>query len=226
MPVNVAFRDEEHFNLLGIQRSNSPQYESPPPLANKNKTVNNSSFVTNNDHNQRDESCSSLQRRKTMKNRHVSFHQIVEVHLVLHVNDMDDEEYFDTWYQKRDLQRIRHEMKKTVSKMNDGSYYYNSKTDLNNEEETSRGLEYRTTAGAQRRKLHKLRALRCVLNEQQRHGTIPDDEALRFAYLRHGIRCAKEAHKRGEMDEEEARQIYQEKVSIHKHRHHHHHHGQ
>jgi len=212
MPINVAFRDEEHFSLLGIQTSqtsssSSPQYES--------------TFVKHEEQIYKSPALSPRQhKKKKTVNHHVAFHQVVKVHLVLHVNDMDDEEYFDSWYQKRDLQRIHHEMKQTVVKMNNGSYYYQSGNEesSSHHKETSRGLEYRTTAGAQRRKLNKLKALRSVLSEQQRQiqRGIHDEESIRLAYLRQSHHCVKEARTLGDMDEKEAQTIHKEKT--HKHR--------
>mmetsp|Transcript_25514 Transcript_25514/g.59278 ORF Transcript_25514/g.59278 Transcript_25514/m.59278 type:complete len:185 (-) Transcript_25514:158-712(-) len=129
----------------------------------------------------------------------VRFNEVVEIRPILHSNDLSDEEFFNTWYQQRDFQMMRVELWKTLSKISAGTYEGDSNT------ETTRGLEYRTNAGSQRRQLNKANALRAVLDEQA-HGV--DCEALRDAYLRRNRHCAKEARELAICDEEDALDIY------------------
>uniref|UniRef100_A0A7S1D718 Uncharacterized protein n=1 Tax=Cyclophora tenuis TaxID=216820 RepID=A0A7S1D718_CYCTE len=176
MPVDIAVRNREHFDLLGIKRCPSPEIYTV--VSKKN---------------------SSLKKPKAPK-KSVHFNEVVHVHFTLHVDDLNDDEYFRTWYQKRDFQMMRAEFAKTVVRIANGVHMGDS------EEHCARGLEYRTKVGAQRRKLNKLHGLCAVLKEQDRQIDlgIDDDEALRVAYMRESHQCKQEALALGISDENES----------------------
>jgi hypothetical protein len=70
-------------------------------------------------------------------------------------------------------------------------------------DQCTRGLEFRTPAGAKLRKTNKLKALTAVWNEQvaQWKENYADDEAIRRVYLEHSVKCIETARKMGLHDE-------------------------
>ena len=181
MPINIAARNKEHFDLLGIQQCPSPEIETTSRKGLLQKQQQ------------------SQPQKQQRKRRNIKFNEVVHVHFTLHVDDLNDEEYFRTWYQKRDFQMMRSEFAKTVMKITNGAHT------VDTDEHCARGLEYRTKAGAQKRKLNKLHGLCAVLKEQDRQIDlgINDDEALRAAYLKESRICKREAHELGLDDENE-----------------------
>lgn len=73
-------------------------------------------------------------------------------------------------------------------------------------EHCTRGLEYRTPEGSQKRQNNKWNAVEAVLDEQnrQREESINDDETLSSVYRSVAFQCQKEALERGLADAEEA----------------------
>lgn len=173
MPVSVAVRNQEHFDLLGIRRCPSPEYES------------------------------TVVEKPKPQRRGITFNEVVNVHFTLHVDDLNDDEYFNTWYQKHDFQMMRVAFAETVTKISKGAYTGDS------DRHCARGLEYRTRAGAQKRKLNKLNALCAVLKEQDRQVDlgIEDDEELRRVYMEKSSQCKEEAWALGVADERETARL-------------------
>mmetsp|Transcript_25421 Transcript_25421/g.59091 ORF Transcript_25421/g.59091 Transcript_25421/m.59091 type:complete len:205 (+) Transcript_25421:61-675(+) len=194
-PINVAIQAEDHVESLHIQRFHSPQYKPIDTFGD----VDHQKVCFQKQQRQ--------QQQKNTKPKHVSFSEVVHVNLVLHVDDMDDEEYFSTWYQGSELKRIRSAMRKTVSKMANGTY-----KEGYGKNETFRGLEYRTKSGANQRKFNKNMARCSVMREQTRQlfEEVRNDEALRSVYLRENHHCTKSAIAMGRLDEEDAWKIYEE----------------
>jgi len=140
--------------------------------------------------------------------RRIKFHETVNVHLIPHVDDMDDDEYFDIWYQKIDFEKMRAEFSETVNKITSGKY------EGDDEFQCARGLEYRSRFGSQKRKLNKLRGLRAVLAEQNRQieEDLCDDEALRDAYMVESHHTKEDARSLAQRDAKEAAEIFKEEI--------------
>jgi hypothetical protein len=97
----------------------------------------------------------------TKARRIVSFAPQVETYLVVEcLRDLPEGEIAATWYKRDEYYAIKKSWTPTVKKMYKG-------LPLDTDEE-SRGLEYRTPAGAQRRQKNKLHSIDAVLDEQER----------------------------------------------------------
>ena len=112
------------------------------------------------------------------KSRSVSFFPGVSVRECLHINNYTDEEVYNTWYKKADFSRIKTSFIYIIQKLSDGSW------EGDTENETARGLEYRTRQGSMARKVNKLNGLMIVLDEQESQWNrgINDDEAIAVPY--------------------------------------------
>jgi len=73
-------------------------------------------------------------------------------------------------------------------------------------EHCTRGLEYRTAEGSQKRQANKWNAIEAVLDEQhrQREDGVVDDETISSVYKNVAFHCQKEALERGLADAEAA----------------------
>lgn len=102
--------------------------------------------------------------------------------------------------QRRDFSMIRAAYSVTVRIMATGRCLEDS------EEHCTRGLEYRTPEGSQKRQANKWNAIEAVLDEQhrQREECVNDDENLSRVYKSVGDRCQIEALERGLADAEAA----------------------
>jgi hypothetical protein len=88
----------------------------------------------------------------------VSFYEIVSIRSTIHCNDMTDEEVFGSWYSRREMMAIKKSMSTEIKCMTDGRPFP--------DEGTTRGLEFRTREGSDRRKANKLNSIHAVLDEQ------------------------------------------------------------
>jgi hypothetical protein len=94
--------------------------------------------------------------------RGVSFAPQVETLLVVErLCDLPEGEIAATWYDRDEYCEIKKSLSPTVKKMHKG-------LPLDSDDDESRGLEYRTRAGAQRRQKNKLHSIDAVLDEQER----------------------------------------------------------
>jgi hypothetical protein len=136
--------------------------------------------------------------------RRVRFNCQVVVRTIEHINDFCQTEIENTWYQKSEYRQIRASIAVSVRKMSSGEYTRDS------EHHCSRGLEFRTSAGTQRRKINKLEALIAVLDEQERQRDEDDydDEALSCIYIDASYAVRHEAYQRGQLDAEEASRVH------------------
>jgi hypothetical protein len=125
----------------------------------------------------------------------VSFYEIVSIRSTIHCNDMTDEEVFGSWYSRREMMAIKKSMSTEIKCMTDGRPFP--------DEGTTRGLEFRTREGSDRRKANKLNSIHAVLDEQdvQQMRGICDPEGLRRAYLEHSRRCLAESQVLAKADE-------------------------
>eukprot|EP00545_Synedropsis_sp_CCMP1620_P005975 CAMPEP_0119018958 /NCGR_PEP_ID=MMETSP1176-20130426/20676_1 /TAXON_ID=265551 /ORGANISM="Synedropsis recta cf, Strain CCMP1620" /LENGTH=233 /DNA_ID=CAMNT_0006973075 /DNA_START=59 /DNA_END=760 /DNA_ORIENTATION=- len=134
----------------------------------------------------------------------VTFFAIVTIKAHDHFRDMTPEEIDSAWY-KRDhyiqmkqncVPALRLIMKDT----------YTGDTD----ELCSRGLEYRSPAGATSRKKNKANAVRAVLQAQRMQPSLGNVDIIRKAYLTVSEACRMASLKRGQDDWSEARRLYEE----------------
>ena len=127
----------------------------------------------------------------------VQFYEIVSIRSTIHCNDMTDEEISDAWFSRREMMAIKRNMSTEIKFMTAGKPFP--------EEGTTRGLEFRTREGSDRRKANKLNSIHAVLDEQdlQHMRGVYDPEGLRKAYLEHSRRCLAESHALAKADEAE-----------------------
>mmetsp|Transcript_907 Transcript_907/g.2200 ORF Transcript_907/g.2200 Transcript_907/m.2200 type:complete len:201 (+) Transcript_907:88-690(+) len=147
--------------------------------------------------------------------RSVHFNEIVNVHLIIHVNDMDDQECIDTWYQEHDFAKMYADCRSTLRKLNAFHRKHSSDNAAATpplEDICGRGLEHRTKRGFEQRSFNKRLALCVVMNEQLRQEAkcIMDDEAIRVVYMEANLHCQDAARLVGEYDELAATEILQE----------------
>lgn len=122
---------------------------------------------------------------------------------VPHLKDLTQEEGEAIWYSPEEFEEIRKSLVVTVRMM-----VANKPVD---DTQCTRGLEFRTPAGAKQRKRNKLNALTAVWNEQvsQWKEDRTDEEAIAFVYQQHGHECKKISLRMALQDEKDARR-YQE----------------
>lgn len=127
-----------------------------------------------------------------------------EVYPITHLDDIPEEEVNATWYDGNEYAEIKQSYQLTIFMMEAGEQ-------LNVEEHTSRGLEYRTQEGAWARYENKRDAYNAVLDEQDRQWQADqdDEEKISIIYLEHSTKCAVAAVERAKADEAEALAILQ-----------------
>lgn len=133
--------------------------------------------------------------------RRVQFKESVSVRPINHVLDMCPDEIADVWFNKAEFSVMKRAMAVTVALMTAGAQL--------DDEHCSRGLEFRTRAGASQRRLNKANARDAVLDEQDRqmaHGVI-NDEAISEVFIRENLHTRLAALERGIADQEEARSL-------------------
>jgi hypothetical protein len=149
-------------------------------------------------------SCSSAEPHAPMKNqscyapvgrRSVTFAKAVAVLEVQHLKDTTHAEIAATWYDTSECEAIKKGMITTIRLMM-------AKKPIGSDQCT-RGLEFRTPAGAKFRKKNKLESLTAVWNEQVsqwKTGT-SDAEAISRVYMETSKHCGEKAQKAGAYDE-------------------------
>ena len=129
------------------------------------------------------------------KYRSVRFASEVDVKEVPHLNNVPEDEHVATWYSVEDFDEMKKDMIATVRLMITNKPV--------GEDRCTRGLEFRTPAGARLRKQTKLEALTAVWNEQvsqwKRHET--DEERISIVYQRLSYKSREAAHTMGLRDE-------------------------
>lgn len=128
-----------------------------------------------------------------------------EVHPIPHLNDLTDDDIANIWYEAAEYSDIKSSYQCTIFKMENGEF-------IEDEEHTSRGLEYRTQQGAWARYENKRDAYNAVLDEQDRQWKVDKDDHDKIGaiYLQHSSKCAKAAAERGLADYKHARAICQD----------------
>lgn len=140
--------------------------------------------------------------------RSVQFKETVSVRPIRHVNAMCDDE-INVWYCRSEFDRMKRSFAATVKMITIGLY------EGDDEDHCARGLEFRTRAGALKRRGNKLNALNAVLDEQDRqreHETI-DQERIRKIYVNENLHCRLSALELGLHDRDEAQKLEDESES-------------
>ena len=121
----------------------------------------------------------------------------IEVHPIPHIDDLSEDEVNDVWYEREDYERMKQALVPVIRRIMKGERVAETN------QETARGLEFRTREGAMKRQHNKLDSINAVLDEQDRQKTmgIDDDEKLREIYLSRSAHCLQEARELGMKDE-------------------------
>merc|ERR1712232_786927 len=103
----------------------------------------------------------------------------------------------DCWYSPEDYEEIKASFQYLVFMMDSGE------ETIDNNEETSRGLEFRTQEGAWERFEHERDAYNAVLDEQDRQWNRNCDDPIKIAelYQEVCVPCQNDASERGKKDE-------------------------
>jgi hypothetical protein len=147
---------------------------------------------------------SSRNSRQLGSPRKVNFYPGVSVRECLHINNFTDDEVYNSWYKKQDFQKMKIGMNFILQKISNGSWTGET------ENETARGLEYRTREGATKRKVNKLNGLMAVLDEQERQwrGGMDDTEAIASAYIAVSSKSLLEVRLLAAKDETEVKEMW------------------
>lgn len=126
----------------------------------------------------------------------VSFGEHNEVFEIWHINDFPESMIADIWYDGEEYAEIKGSYQSTIFMMEAGHK-------LDEIEDTSRGLEYRTQEGAWARYENKRDAYNLVLDEQDRQWKFDKDDwdAISGKYVEVSAKCIKAANERGLQDE-------------------------
>ena len=130
----------------------------------------------------------------SMCRRTVTFASQINVQEIPHLKDIPKEEVHSTWYDNTDFENIKKSIIVTIRMMMANKPI--------GDDQCTRGLEFRTPAGAKLRKKNKLEALTAVWNEQvaQWQAGVTDDEAIREVYVRATAPCQDTALRAGAHD--------------------------
>jgi len=146
---------------------------------------------------------SSLKRRSNKPKRSLRFcDERNQVFAIPHLDNMSDETIARIWYDSEEYAEIKSSYQMTIFHMEKGEFQ-------EDDEHTSRGLEYRTQDGAWARYENKRDAYNAVLDEQDRQWKVDQDDhqAIGRVYLEHSTKCAIAAAERGAQDHKEAKEI-------------------
>lgn len=125
---------------------------------------------------------------------------------IQHIKDMSKEDVKATWYEKEDYEGMKQTFIPIIRRMMKGEDIPETN------DQTIRGLEFRTRDGAIRRQHNKLNALSAVLDEQDRQYNEQDfsDEKLAEVYQSFNAHCREAALKLGLEDEARIQDYYAE----------------
>mmetsp|Transcript_17355 Transcript_17355/g.24389 ORF Transcript_17355/g.24389 Transcript_17355/m.24389 type:complete len:265 (+) Transcript_17355:130-924(+) len=128
--------------------------------------------------------------------RAVHFADYPSWHEIGHLNDMTSTEMANTWYCYEEYQDIRSSYHDIVRRM----MSYNPNID--NEVESTRGLEHKTKIGSRKRRANKIGAIDAVLQEQDRQILSGTRSTLAIAsvYIREAQSAKADAHAKGVAD--------------------------
>jgi hypothetical protein len=122
---------------------------------------------------------------------------------VVHIDDMDEADIHETWYEKRDYNAIKKSIISLLRKHAKGEKITETS------KQTLRGLETRTREGDLLRKYHKLAAITAVMSEQMRqwHEGEQDDELLAKVCRDVSSHCQEKSHILALQDETDIKSV-------------------
>jgi hypothetical protein len=129
--------------------------------------------------------------------------ELVEVFPIKHIDDFSESEVATIWYNGDEYDDIKSDYKTTVFLMECGKELP--------EDQTSRGLEYRTQQGAWTRYENKKAASNAVLDEQDKQwkADADDFDALARVYMEVSRKCIEDALELARRDALEAQTLYE-----------------
>ena len=135
----------------------------------------------------------------------VQFYKIIDIRSTIHINDMTDEEIARAWYSHGEMKSIKRTMTSEVNSMTLGEPIMGA-------DHTTRGLEFRTREGRERKKTNRFVSINAVLDEQdiQFMRCYNDPNGLRKVYSGHSRRCLSESQALGKADQIEVSLIRQD----------------
>jgi hypothetical protein len=146
---------------------------------------------------------SKAKTQQVLAKKSVGFYEIVSIRSTTHYKDMTSQEIANAWFSRSEMLEIKRNMAIEIKCMSSGTPLLGG---------TTRGLEFRTREGSNRRKANKLNSINAVLDEQDAqimHDQY-DPEALRSVYLQHSQRCLTESHLLAKGDEIEVKLFHEE----------------
>lgn len=140
------------------------------------------------------------QQRTTKAYKSLAFAQDNQVFEIPHINDFTDDEIAVTWYDAAEYAAIKADYQCVIFIMESGEQQQRIEDD---QQQTTRGLEYRTQQGAWDRYENKRDAYNAVLDEQDRHWKkdVDDPDAIRRVYVEQVAKCQTAAQDRAAQDE-------------------------
>lgn len=194
--------------------NNKSNISTMPPRSLSNLSVRSPVCITRWDDGS---SCSSSVEFTSTKNKpdrtvplskSVSFADHNEVFEITHLDDIPADQVAEIWYDPNEYAEIKKSYQLTIFLMENGE------KPVEDGEQTTRGLEYRTQEGAWARYENKRDAYNAVLDEQDRQWKedVDDWEAISKVYLDHSTKCLKAACERGMKDREDILEYISEKA--------------
>lgn len=131
-----------------------------------------------------------------------------EIFPIKHIDDFSESEVATIWYNGDEYDDIKSDFKTTVFLMENGMELP--------EDQTGRGLEYRTQQGAWNRYENKKNAHNAVLDEQDKQwkDDADDFDEMARVYIEVSRRCIEDALEMARRDELEARAVYEGLLSL------------
>jgi hypothetical protein len=145
---------------------------------------------------------------QTAQKRHITFNQRVEVFGIPHIRDMPRTQVTELWYQRSEYETMKQSFVPIIRSMMKCEFIAETN------EQTTRGLEYRTRLGALARQANKVDSIRAVLDEQDKQFAAHENKPckLRDIYLNMATHCSLAARELGKQDEEAMLTDYMEKT--------------
>lgn len=184
---------------------NAPNTAPMCPLQPVLKRCPSPEFETTNNYKAKDPAAQPAAPVKQRRN--VSFFQVVTIKAHTHFLDMTPAEIDATWYKKQHYTQMKENCIPALRLIVRGEYTGDT------DEICKRGLEYRTRATAQQRKINKLNSIRAVFSAQdvnRMNGEEDNDERIRASYVETSEPHRVPALKKALEDWRAAKEIYED----------------
>lgn len=180
-----------------------------PPRSLLEKTFDSFANITNwSDDDSASSFGSSIGRINVAKT--VSFAEEATEYEIIHKNDIPKEDIGKIWYMREEYTSINKDNRTILSSMNAGTMR------IENNEQSSRGLEKKTKLGSMQRHKHRQNAMNAVLDEQefQWGRKVWDPERIAKCYVEAAsLMSRSDAARKGKIDQVEAEKIYVESIT-------------